>query len=452
MTDGDPTQRIIDGDIPVCVGLFGRPVIGEMPIQNDRGFSSVAALRDVNTKRMRIRQEVRQERPSYFILVPTLRCNIRCEYCQVSRVAEHAQGFDWSPELLDQISNFILETSGKEITLEFQGGEPLLRLDIIRELTERLSARGKICRTVICTNLQSVSPDAWDFFRQTDALISTSFDGTWEAHDKLRTQDQTRLREFRDNLEYALSEFGNERVSLVSTLDPNAPPPAREIIAASRELGITNLFLRPINYQGFARKMFRDAREGTGWDRYYLDFIDQLIADNLNRDRVIGEYYFGYVLRRVLDPRRSEHVDLRNPSWLGRDYLVINETGDIFPTDEARMLYRTRQVDLRIGHVDTGLDSNVVAQLNAHADNRRDPICAACVYQAACGRDLVDDLSRYGRIDSPRHETRHCQRHMAIFDHVMRKLARASTRELQVIGQMAGLNGIDARDYRRVHG
>src|SRR5262249_41839291 len=31
---------------------------------------------------------------SYLILVPTLRCNLACDYCQVSRAAEGAKGFD----------------------------------------------------------------------------------------------------------------------------------------------------------------------------------------------------------------------------------------------------------------------------------------------------------------------------------------------------------------------
>lgn len=36
----------------------------------------------------------------YVILVPTLRCNLACGYCQVSRVNEGTPGFDWSEETL----------------------------------------------------------------------------------------------------------------------------------------------------------------------------------------------------------------------------------------------------------------------------------------------------------------------------------------------------------------
>ncbi|SFQ97355.1 radical SAM protein [Poseidonocella sedimentorum] len=408
-------------------------------------------LAAVNTARMAARQHARASVANYFILVPTLRCNLMCDYCQVSRVAERATGFDWDDTVLDEVTALILQSPATELTLEFQGGEPLLRTDLIRALRQRLSDAGRETRTVICTNLQVVGEDAWSLLAQPDVLISTSFDGTWAAHQRHRTQSPTATSVFRENLRRALDAFGSDRVSLTSTLDPANPPDPKEVIAEMRELDIRTLFLRPVNYQGFARKKFGGVREDAQWDQYYLAFIDQLIEDNLRHQITLGEYYFSYLLRRVLDPRRDEHVDLRNPAPLGRDYLVVGERGDIFPTDEARMLFRTGQIDLRIGHVSTGLDLAKIAQLNIHADNRTDPECGNCVYQAVCGRDLVDDISRYGRIDVPRHRTRHCQRHMAIFDHVMRKLVTAEAAELDVIARMCGLKAIDPAAYRPAH-
>jgi len=36
----------------------------------------------------------------YLIVVPTLRCNLSCSYCQVSRVDERALGFDMDDSIL----------------------------------------------------------------------------------------------------------------------------------------------------------------------------------------------------------------------------------------------------------------------------------------------------------------------------------------------------------------
>lgn len=451
---GETPGRLIADGAYVHSGPYGRPVVTSSSIwqPTDLEEPSHLRLRSLGERRMHLRRSIRSTKPHYFILVPTLRCNIRCDYCQVSRVAEHAKGFDWSDELAEEILRYIIEASSHELTLEFQGGEPLLRLDLIKMLRAKLIAAGKSVKIVICTNLQTMPDEAWDFFRATDALISSSFDGTWHTHNKLRTQDPRKLAEFRTNLQTALHEFGSDRISLISTLDPVDPPPARDVIEAAREIGLSELFLRPINYQGFARKTFKDSKADTNWDTYYLNFIDSLILHNMSSETILSEYYFGYIVRRILDPQRGEHVDLRNPSWLGADYLVIDEKGQIFPTDEARMLFRTGQIDLRIGDVVAGLDDTALAQLNHSADNRTDPECARCAYRGVCGRDVIDDISRYGRVDGPRHLTRHCQRHLAIFDYTMRKLSLAPEEELHIIGRMAGLISLDASQYRVQHG
>lgn len=440
--------RAIGEGVAVSKGPFGRPIIAQ-PIRGTANpDTSLERLQAINETRLQIRSQTANSPANYFILVPTLRCNIACTYCQVSRVAEAARGFDWDSEVQAQALDFICATPVREITVEFQGGEPLLRLDVLRSVVDGLASRGKKAKIVICTNLQKVDAEAWEFLERSRALISTSFDGTWADHDLYRTQGPENLAEFRGNLTEALDVLGPDRVSLTTTLNPDTVPAPNEVFEAMRELGVRMMFIRPVNYLGFARKAFRETREDTSWDEYYLTFLDALIDHNRGQEIALSEYYFTYVLRRILDPRRGEHVDLRNPAPLGQDYFVIGERGDIFPSDESRMLYRTGQIDLRIGHVATGLDRQKIAQLNEHADNRSDPECAKCVYQAVCGRDLVDDISRYGRIDLPRHSTRHCQRHMSIFDFILRKLATASATDLSTMAAMAGLTGLDVSAYQ----
>jgi hypothetical protein len=56
--------------------------------------------------------------------------------------------------------------------------------------------------------------------------------------------------------------------------------------------------------------------------------------------------------------------------------------------------------------------------LNCHSTNQFDPACSRCAFQPYCGRDLVDDLSRYGTIDVERTETAFCLRHLALFDFI----------------------------------
>ena len=90
---------------------------------------------------------------SYLILVPTLRCNLKCDYCQVSRVAENAKGFDWDEKKLSKVVEFLDELTTPDIKIEFQGGEPLLRLDILENIRTFCRERFEICR--ICSLYKS---------------------------------------------------------------------------------------------------------------------------------------------------------------------------------------------------------------------------------------------------------------------------------------------------------
>ena len=94
----------------------------------------------------------------YLILVPTLRCNLNCSYCQVSRVDAEKQGFDWTNETLAAVLGRIDELETDHLKIEFQGGEPTLRPDLIQAVIDR-AQRFNQKQFVICTNLQNVNDD-----------------------------------------------------------------------------------------------------------------------------------------------------------------------------------------------------------------------------------------------------------------------------------------------------
>ena len=357
----------------------------------------------------------------YLILVPTLRCNLSCSYCQVSRAGLGARGFDWSEETLAAVLDVIDRLPGERIKIEFQGGEPTLRPDLIRAVIERCD-RFEEKQFVICTNLQVITPEILALFDRDDLYISTSLDGDAATHRRNRTGTRAPTGAFFEKLQAMVLRYGSRKISALPTIDPAAPPAIDDLINSYAMFGLDSIFLRPINYQGFARKRHRDSREqNAGWRDYHERFVRALIGRNwADRSRVLEETYFSICLRRVLQPGRDRHVDLRNPNPMGVDYIVVDYDGTVYPTDEARMLSRSGVVDLSIGDVASGWASGARDLLNLHATNQFDPACQRCAYQPYCGRDLVDDLARYGRIDMPRLETEFCRRHMHVFDFIFR--------------------------------
>lgn len=353
----------------------------------------------------------------YLILVPTLRCNLSCSYCQVSRVAERSTGFDWNEATLAAVLRLIDGLETERVKIEFQGGEPTLRPDLIRAVIDRCE-RISIRQFVICTNLQRIDDDVLALFDRPDVFISTSLDGDAATHAKQRTGDGATTDAFLANLRFVLDRYGPTKVSALPTVDPARLPDMDGLIDSYAAHGIDGVFLRPINYQGFARKRHAEVRElDAAWRDYHSAFVRRLIERNWeDRSRVLEETYFSICLRRVFQPGADRHVDLRDPNPVGVDYVVVDHDGRVYPTDEARMLTRSGVIDLAIGDVFDGWETEARDRLNAHATNRFDPTCMGCAYQPFCGRDLVDDLSRYGRIDLPRHETEFCRRHLAMFD------------------------------------
>jgi len=357
----------------------------------------------------------------YLILVPTLRCNLSCSYCQVSRAGPNQPGFDWSDETLAAVLDLLDRLPAERIKIEFQGGEPTLRPDLLRAIIARCE-RFEEHQFVVCTNLHELSAEILELFDRDDLYISTSLDGDAATHGRNRTGGEAPTGQFLGNLRSVIDRYGPEKLSALPTIDATNPPEIDALIGSYAEYGLSSIFLRPINFQGFARKRHRDSREqSVAWRDYYERFVRRVIERNWqDRSRVLEEAYFSICLRRIFQPGQDRHVDLRNPNPMGVDYIVIDYDGTVYPTDEARMLSRSGVIDLSIGDVESGWEGEKRELLNRHATNQFDPACQRCAYQPYCGRDLVDDIARYGRIDLPRTETEFCRKHLHIFDFIFR--------------------------------
>ncbi len=378
----------------------------------------------------------------YLILVPTLRCNLACSYCQVSRAALDSTGFDWSEQSTFAVERLLdgLETTA--VKIEFQGGEPTLRLDLVERIIarcERFAERS----IVICTNLSKLTPALLRMLENPDVSISTSLDGGKFLHGRQRTKTPALTDAFYTNLEAVISRFGPDKISALPTLDQAALPDSDALIDAYLEHGIHSIHLRPVNYQGFARKRHpNSATNHDEWWAYHEAFVHNLIVRNFSdHSRVIEEFYFSLCLRRMFRIGLDRHVDLRNPSPLGFDYLVVDFDGKLYPTDEARMLARSGIVDLSIGHIERGIDGERRDVINANSTSIGDPACDACTYQPFCGRDLIDDISRYGRIDMPRHETFFCQKQLHMFDLCVRLIFSEDPAVRYSLARWLGLSG-----------
>ncbi|WP_186421327.1 His-Xaa-Ser system radical SAM maturase HxsB [Bosea sp. CS1GBMeth4] len=384
------------------------------------------------------RQAIRTEL-GYVILVPTLRCNLTCTYCQVSRAAENARGYDWSEDTTEAVLRYLDGLTTSDVKIEFQGGEPLLRLDLLEEVRSFCRRRFTSSKFVVCTNLQRLGSEEWSFLDAPDTFVSTSLDGDLATHTRQRTRSTSATEGFLSNLDQVLERLGADKVSALPTIDIDDPPDFDELIEAYSSRGMRSIYLRPINHQGFARRARSVDADIERWNMLHREFVEHLVDLNYRTGAGLEEYYFSQCLRRALRPGADDHVDLRNPNFFGSDYVVIDHDGKLYPTDEARMLSRIGRIDLSIGDVFTGIAAEKRDILNAASLNSFDPDCIHCAFQPYCGSDLIDDLSRYGRSDHARSNTWFCRRHTSVFDHVFELMYRGDAAADHSLAQWSGI-------------
>ena len=124
------------------------------------------------------------------IFVTTLRCEHSCVYCQVSRQTPDRQRFDMSAETADRALDLMFRSPAPHLTLEFQGGEPLLNFDLIRYVVprakERAARTGKRMDIVVATNLALATDEILLYLRDEGIDVSTSLDGPGFIHNANR--------------------------------------------------------------------------------------------------------------------------------------------------------------------------------------------------------------------------------------------------------------------------
>jgi len=113
-----------------------------------------------------------------YVVMLTQRCNFRCSYCYQTRAA-----IDQSTEVLTRLATAVRRDGRPGTRVVFHGGEPLLRMDLIRHTLALLSDDGDrpLCGFGIVTNGALIDAQAIELFRRGRFRVDLSFDGCREA-------------------------------------------------------------------------------------------------------------------------------------------------------------------------------------------------------------------------------------------------------------------------------
>lgn len=359
------------------------------------------------------------------LFVVSLRCEHSCPYCQVSRQSDDRVAFDMTTETADRSLELVFQSPSPGIKVEFQGGEPLVNFPLIAHIVERAAAMNREHRRslqfVIASNLALLDDEMLAFCRAHAVLFSTSLDGPKDLHNANRPRPGGDSYERAINgIRRAREALGKDLVAALMTTTAASLSRGRDIIDEYVRQGFDGIFLRPLSPYGFAIKTKSYASYDTQrWLSFYLDGLDYIIELN-KRGHFFIEQYAATILSKMLTPFDTGYVDLRSPAGIGIAAVVYNYDGDVYASDEGRMLAEMGDKAFRLGNVHTDSYGDIFAadQLLGPLEASfaaSAPMCADCAFEPWCGADPVYHYATQGDVVGRKPRSGFCARNMAIF-------------------------------------
>jgi His-Xaa-Ser system radical SAM maturase HxsB len=363
------------------------------------------------------------------MIVITTRCNFRCDYCHASSSSHQDKSGDMSWDTALKVVNMIFRSSSPTIKIEFQGGEPILNWRVVQKIIEYAlflnRHRHKNLEFVLCTNLTLIEESILKFLKKHRVLISTSLDGPKELHDLHRVSRTgiSGYNVFKDKLELSRSFVGRENVSALLTVTKSTLEQWKQVIDEYLALGFNDIFIRSINPYGRART--ESGNIGYPVEEFvnaYKQMLEYILKLNLEGIRFI-EHYASLLLYRILTPFSTGFMDLQSPSGAGISGAIYDYNGDVYPSDEARMLARMGDKTFCMGNVHTNgyediFNGPLIHKITHSSCVETLPECASCAFQMYCGADPIRNYVETGDIVGHRPTSEFCKKNMEIIDYL----------------------------------
>ncbi len=363
------------------------------------------------------------------MFVVSLRCDHSCPYCQVSRVTSDTSRFDMSAETAKTAVDWVFKSPSSHIKIEFQGGEPLLALGRIQQVVALAKARNeqeqRDLQLVITSNLSDVSDEAMQLIAENGIFVSTSLDGPEWLHNanRPRTGNDSYAR-LTKNLDRLREAIGADRIAaLMTTTEASLSEPVA-IVDEYVRLGFTEIFIRPISPYGFAVRTKTAYRyEVDRFLEFYKACLERVF--HWNRQGVaIVETYTQLIARKLLTPYPTTYVDLQHPAGTGISAIVYNYDGDIYGSDEGRMLAEMKDFTFRLGNLHSDQYEQVMGgehlrRLVAASCLQAVPQCSECAFLPFCGFDPGYNIATQQDLVGHRPTSGFCRKQMGIIKHVL---------------------------------
>ncbi len=386
--------------------------------------------------------------PSLHMIVVTLRCNQKCQYCHSSVVDPSRTDTDMDVATAKKTVDFIFSTPNPTICIEFQGGEPLLNWPVVKFITEYAQAKAKagnrkLLMALVC-NFTLMTEDKLDFLFDHHVSICTSLDGPAELHNKNRPflgggEAQPKVVHWLETIQQRCNADPKKKYYLPGALMTTTRfsfEYGPRIVDLYVKLGLEQIFLRPLSPIGYAKRVWKDVGyEPEEFVRFYEATLDYIIDLNVSGKSDIMERMALILLSKIVKGEDPGFMDLRSPAGAVLGCLAYNYNGQIFVSDEGRMVDHQGDPIFNVGDVAKNDWTSVIDHPTTRAcvtastlDNQ--PMCQQCAYKPYCGVEPVFHYETQKSVFGQMPTSGWCVSHMGVFDVIFRKLRDPRSRKV----------------------
>ncbi len=412
-------NRELDPSDNLYKDLLASYIISEQPVPR---------LIDNLSVRLSTRKSFLDNYTALHIFVVTLRCNQNCVYCQASSKVCDKSGVDMSKEDLFRSIDHMYMSPAPHLTMEFQGGEPTLVPELIKEgilySESKREQTGKSVTYVICTNSVNIPDHLLEFCSNYNVVFSTSLDGPEWLHNTNRGKSDS-YQKVIAGIEKVRDAIGEYKVSALMTTSELSLDHPKEIIDAYRANKFNSIFIRSLNPYGL-------AKDNEDWPRYFDRFVEfyKIALDYIIEINKSGELFVEelttMILKKILTPFPIGFVDLQSPSGIVNGVIVYNYDGYVYASDESRMLAENGDYKFRLGKITDDYESifygRRVQEVSRVWATEYIAGCSECAYLSICGADPVRNYSTQGDEYGFRPSSTLCKKNMSIINHIFHLL------------------------------
>jgi uncharacterized protein len=301
-------------------------------------------------------------------------CNMSCRYCYTGRKFKRDMSLDTARRIVD----FAIEITPPRRVIEFSffGGEPLLRLDLMKEITgyiqEKALRNERPFSLSVTSNGTLLSPPILDFFEAEGIDLCISIDGPPHVHNLNRRYRDGRgsFERVAGNLKLAIERLSRLQVNAV--YGPDTLDFLPESVSFFSRLGVPTIHLNPNICASWGEETYPRLREAyMKIAEHYIENYrqGQEIAINLLDSKILLFLKGGY------GAGNGDKCGMGETEW------GFAPSGNIYPCE--RLIGEDNGSPLCLGNIHTGLDQTRRRALLEHRGNHNEE-CKNCSLQKYC--------------------------------------------------------------------